>query len=120
VGVADRPRARKEAIVSRDHSSMCDRCVDHHPSLSFCKECEESIDVYGNTESDFRFCCFPDCGCDGSRLCMAPEGASEDAFETNVEGLHSRKDTAGQQARIRLLGLVSDRRTREPKAERGH
>lgn len=43
-------------------------------------------DKYGNTEKDpFRYCSFPDCGCDGHRLCMAREGANLGACALNIE-----------------------------------
>lgn len=69
-------------------------CIDH---LNFCGEvcpdCGLEVDDYGNTEAVFAYCCFPDCGCDGARLCMAPGGASDRAARQNVEGMWSRKGT---------------------------
>jgi hypothetical protein len=46
---------------------------------------ERERDKYGNTEDDFQNCSFPDCGCDGARLCMAPNGAHEGALILNLE-----------------------------------
>lgn len=42
-------------------------------------------DKYGNTEDDFQNCSFPDCGCAGARLCMAPSGPHEGALTLNRE-----------------------------------
>lgn len=53
-------------------SGRTPKCGDHRELAGQkCPECGEVVDDYGNTESDFRFCSFPDCGCDGARLCMA-------------------------------------------------
>lgn len=48
---------------------------------------EEPVDDYGNPLSGDRIinCCFPDCGCDGARLCMAENGASTCALFVNIE-----------------------------------
>jgi len=50
-------------------------------------EAEEELDDYGNPTSGDRLinCCFPDCGCDGARLCMAEKGASGCAMSLNIE-----------------------------------
>lgn len=45
----------------------------------------EPVDKYGNREGELKYCCFPDCGCDGARLCMAEEGPSLGAIGLNVE-----------------------------------
>lgn len=47
----------------------------------------EPVDSYGNPLSGDRIinCCFPDCGCDGARLCMAEKGASSVASSMNIE-----------------------------------
>lgn len=52
---------------------------------------DSELDAYGNPTDGSRLihCCFPDCGCDGSRLCMAENGASERAMRQNVEGMWS-------------------------------
>lgn len=44
-------------------------------------------DRYGNPLDGSRliYCCFPDCGCDGARLCSAENGASSGAIELNLE-----------------------------------
>lgn len=45
------------------------------------------VDIYGNPLNGDHIinCCFPDCGCDGERLCTAKNGASGVACEINVE-----------------------------------
>lgn len=63
-----------------------------------CEECEGSVgcghcdgtgkvDKYGNPFSGNRIinCCFPDCGCDGARLCQAESGASGCSLSLNIE-----------------------------------
>ena len=57
-------------------------------------------DQYGNPTDGSRVinCCFPDCGCDGSRLCMAEQGASDRACSQNVEGMWQRSDKAARKA----------------------
>lgn len=47
---------------------------------------DEPWDKYGNTEANpFRYCTFPDCGCDGARLCQAKEGANYASAVLNIE-----------------------------------
>ena len=48
----------------------------------------DETDAYGNPIDGDRliYCCYPDCGCDGARLCMAENGASACAMEVNLEG----------------------------------
>ena len=43
------------------------------------------IDKYGNPPNELINCCYPDCGCDGARNCMAENGASSCAFTFNRE-----------------------------------
>ena len=78
-------------------------CVDH---LNFtngpCPDCGLEVNAYGNTEDQFDYCAFPDCGCDGARLCDAKEGASESANDLNVEGMWSGK-TQEQRSAARAL-----------------
>lgn len=47
----------------------------------------EDVDEYGNPVDGDRviYCCFPDCGCDGARLCMAEKGAGYAALSLNFE-----------------------------------
>jgi len=67
-------------------------CIDHLDfTNNVCPDCSLTVDAYGNTEDQFDYCSFPDCGCDGSRLCDAKEGASERACEQNVEGMWQGK-----------------------------
>jgi len=49
-----------------------------------CPECKLEVDEYGNTENQFDFCCFPDCGCDGARYCMAKSGANLSSSCLNI------------------------------------
>lgn len=62
---------------------MCSIANEHEPG-QVCHECGELVDRYGNTESCFRNCSFPDCGCDGSRNCMAGE-ANHASLTLNYE-----------------------------------
>ena len=67
-------------------------------------------DDYGNEiDGELIYCCFPDCGCDGSRLCMAKNGASDNACRGNVEGMYRRNDLSAKKAKMFLYGLVLDR-----------
>jgi len=54
-----------------------------------CDHCDGTgkVDQYGNPFSGNRVinCCFPDCGCDGSRNCMAESGANSAACALNYE-----------------------------------
>lgn len=67
-----------------------------------CAGCGDMIDQYGNTENDFNSCSFPDCGCDGARLCMAG-CASGRANSYNVENMYNLKDP---KPRLRFVGAV--------------
>ena len=53
---------------------VAEQCIDH---LAFaeeiCPDCGLEVDAHGNTEDQFDYCSYPDCGCDGARLCMAKE-----------------------------------------------
>ena len=46
-----------------------------------------NFDKYGNPidGSSLPNCCFPDCGCDGARNCMADSGASFASCVVNIE-----------------------------------
>ena len=70
-----------------------------------CPGCNEPVDPYGNTSNDFKYCSFPDCGCDGARLCMAGD-ASESAQGQNVEGMWSGKTAEQRKAVFDLLGSL--------------
>jgi len=63
------------------------KCEGDHEELhgQLCSECNLEVDDYGNTEAQFDNCCFPDCGCDGARLCMAPSGANYCSMAMNIE-----------------------------------
>ena len=58
----------------------------------FSKTCDTcgglgKLDQYGNPFTGDRIinCCFPDCGCDGARLCQAENGPSGRACSLNIE-----------------------------------
>jgi hypothetical protein len=69
---------------------------------------EELTDKYGNPLSGDRliYCAFPDCGCDGARLCCAENGASDVCLDGNVEGMWSGKTKEGRNAVFKLLSDV--------------
>lgn len=72
---------------------------------------EIEVDKYGNPTdgSEFNYCSFPDCGCDGARLCMAKNGPSEDAYSMNVEGMWSNgSDPKCAKAVFKLVGKLSN------------
>lgn len=80
------------------------QCFDHLEFKSeTCPDCGLEVDAWGNTEDQFGYCCFPDCGCDGERLCMAKSGASENAQECNVEGMWSGKTEKQREAVATLV-----------------
>ena len=84
-----------------------DKCVGHLDfTKTVCPDCGLCVDAYGNTEAQFNYCCFPDCGCDGARLCMAGE-ASARATEQNVEGMWRGKTKKQRQAVFGLIGSLS-------------
>lgn len=71
-----------------------------------CPECKLQVDEFGNTESQFEFCCFPNCGCDGHRLCAVGK-PNENAVKCNVEGMWNNGDKKSIRARQELYGLVN-------------
>lgn len=86
-------------------------CLDHIDYINeVCADCKLPIDTYGNTEYQFDYCSFPDCGCDGARLCMAKNGASERSSEYNVEGMYASKDPA---ARMKFIGNIYEEKRSE-------
>lgn len=85
----------------------CQHTYNHEPG-EVCPSCNLVVDCYGNTEADFINCSFPDCGCDGSRLCMAG-AANENALSCNVEGMYQRKDLVARKAKMDLLVLCKER-----------
>ena len=55
-----------------------------------CENCSGSgqiLDQYGNPTDGSRLinCCFPDCGCDSARLCMAENGPNNCSRSLNRE-----------------------------------
>ena len=69
---------------------------------------DENFGAYGNPKDGSRLinCCFPDCGCDGERLCMAEKGSSDRARRQNVEGMYQRTDRRAIRARMELVDDV--------------
>jgi hypothetical protein len=49
-----------------------------------CAKCDPA-DRYGNRYDEMRYCSFPDCGCDGARLCMAENGPHSGSLGLNIE-----------------------------------
>lgn len=70
---------------------------------------EDQVDKYGNPmDGEYLInCCFPDCGCDGARVCMAENGASKDSLNCNVEGMWSGKTMEQRKAVFGLLDLIA-------------
>ena len=63
------------------------------------------LDQYGNTEADpFHYCTFPDCGCDGARLCQARSGANTAARILNLE---HRPRQSGQIAQTAVFEAIT-------------
>ena len=60
----------------------CERCGRRN-----CQVAESERDEYDNPTDGSRLinCCFPDCGCDGARLCQAESGANHAAATWNLE-----------------------------------
>ena len=108
---ADKPKQAEEPAETDAYG-----CLEHLDQCGqVCKECGLEVDEYGNTEDSFQYCSFPDCGCDGARLCMAGE-ASDAAASGNVEGMWTGKTLLQREAGMRLMAQVSaDRREAESK-----
>lgn len=70
---------------------------------------EPKVDSYGNdiNGDSIEFCCFPDCGCDGARLCQAENGPSDYCQEGNVEGMWSGNSPEQLVARKSLVFIES-------------
>lgn len=79
----------------------CDDCRDEN-----CSECGLYVDKYGNTEAVFKYCCFPDCGCDGARNCHAPSGSNDNANIGNIENMWNRADKQATEAKNILINAV--------------
>ena len=81
------PKDRKTTEPGGCECNECGAIFIGGPADELCAECFELFDQYGNPVSGDRLinCCFPDCGCDGARLCMAENGASSGACAMNIE-----------------------------------
>ena len=88
--------------MKQNENTKCD-----HEANTFCEHCQLAVNGYGNTEDDFRNCSFPHCGCDGSRLCGAKNGASFNSQIINLEGMYSRTDAEATIAKMVLVHLVT-------------
>lgn len=67
-------------------SNHCEDANEHkYIKNETCPTCSLEVDQYGNTEEDFLHCSYGDCGCDGSRNCMAPSGANHGSMSLNFE-----------------------------------
>jgi len=62
----------------------------------FCEPCDRLIN-----------CCYPDCGCDGARLCMAENGASDFSLSSNVEAMWRGKTREQRRGVFMLLDHMS-------------
>ena len=92
--------------MAKDH---CEHTNEHPDWIEqTCPYCNLEVDSYGNTERDFKYCCYPDCGCDGARLCMArnPNRAS---MSLNIER-GSHPDFKVERAYIAMMDLVEGRK----------
>jgi hypothetical protein len=94
--------------ASQNYDPVCKECFDHSPGDTHCLECGLEIDAYGNTEEEMVYCCFPDCGCDGARLCMAKNGASERACSGNVEGMWRGNTSEQRKAVFDLMSSLAE------------
>lgn len=72
-----------------------------------CPVCKDPVDAYGNTCNAFKYCTFPDCGCDGARLCMAGE-PNKAAQGGNVEGMWSGKTPEQRKGVFGLMKLIHE------------
>ena len=95
------------------NEETCELCIDHL-GCSHCNECNLEVDQYGNTEDSFEYCSFPDCGCDGARLCMAPNGPSDHANTGNIEGMWQSKKPEVRKAVFDLVVFAQKTKTNSP------
>jgi len=82
------------------------KCDHEETKGEFCPHCDQQIDAYGNDENSLIYCCFPNCGCDGSRLCSAESGASTMALALNIEGMYESNTPRARAAKM-ILTLAS-------------
>lgn len=88
----------------------CKEYFNHEPEQK-CESCKLEVDKYGNTEADRLNCSFPDCGCDGARLCDAPSGANENANGYNVEGMWNQSSSSAKKARIKFVEFIHKKKS---------
>lgn len=82
--------SKHDCDTSEPTNCVCDECgviFIGEPLDDLCAICCELYDKYGNPKSGDRIinCCFPDCGCDGARLCMAENGSNAASMNMNFE-----------------------------------
>lgn len=90
------------------------KCINHLDYVEeICPDCGCEVDEHGNTCDRVEFCPFPDCGCDGARLCMAENGPSERSATGNVEGMWAVNGSTPEErkrqiaAGLKLVGEVA-------------
>ena len=81
---------KRDRATSNPGGCECNECgaiFIGGPEHELCAVCVELFDKYGNPldGSSLPNCCFPDCGCDGSRNCMAESGANFGSCALNYE-----------------------------------
>lgn len=81
---------KRDRATSEPGGCECDECgaiFIGGPEHNLCAVCVGLFDKYGNPldGSSLPNCCFPDCGCDGSRNCMAESGANFCSCALNYE-----------------------------------
>jgi hypothetical protein len=82
---AEEPNYCKCAFTDPDGTFNPGEACPVHPDVV--PQREPDTDEYGNPMdgSSQPYCCFPNCGCDGARLCMAENGPSGGAMALNLE-----------------------------------
>lgn len=70
--------------MNTENKTHCEYAFEHEGG-EICEHCGLEVDAHGNTEEDFLNCSFPDCGCDGDRNCMAPNGPNLGSSMLNRE-----------------------------------
>lgn len=110
-GVSNSLPGGKEAVFDYFGINRCEH-LDYTDSV--CPDCGLEVNMYGNTEERPNdYCSYPDCGCDGARLCDAKDGPSERAAKGNVEGMWSGKTLEQRKAVVDLMTEVADERKKK-------
>lgn len=91
---------------------MMSDCLNHLDWVNYiCPECNCEVNEFGNTEYQFEYCSYPNCGCDGARNCMA-NNPSEFAIGGNIEGMwnispNERQELKQKKIKARIYLLKS-------------